>query len=91
MSNSPLTGVGIVIITTPVRRLYQRLAGHQNLANAAACNQMYSESEPVDFTVRLANSVPNLPGGQVKFYDEFSYRRTVIDNHVHQKHFFQIS
>ena len=34
-------GQNDLIITTPVRGLYQRLAGHQKLANAVACKEMH--------------------------------------------------
>ena len=31
----------------------------------------------VDFAIGLVNSVLNLPNGQMKFFEEFNYRRTV--------------
>ena len=32
----------------------------------------------MDFSIRLLNSVLNLPNGQVKFFGESNYRRTVL-------------
>ena len=32
----------------------------------------------VDFAIGLANSILNLPDGQVKFFEEFNYIRTIL-------------
>ena len=32
----------------------------------------------MDFAIGLANSILNLPDGQVKFFEEFNYIRTIL-------------
>ena len=38
-------------------------------------NKLVSDSPGVDFSIRLVNSVINLPDGQVKFFEEFKLQR----------------
>ena len=38
----------------------------------------------VDFTIRLVNSVLNLPNGQVKFFEEFNLQKNCEINSAHQ-------
>ena len=39
----------------------------------------------VDFTIRLVNSVLNLPNGKVKFCEEFKLHKNCVINPAHQK------
>ena len=39
----------------------------------------------VDFDIGLVNSVPNLPNGQVKYFEEFSLQKNCEINSTHQK------
>ena len=41
----------------------------------------------VDFTIRLVNSVLNLPKGQVKFFEEFNLQKNCEINSAHQNFF----
>ena len=41
----------------------------------------------VDFTIRLVNSVLNLPDGQVKFFEEFKLKKNCEINSARQKAF----
>ena len=41
----------------------------------------------VDFTIRLVNSVLNLPNGQVKFFEEFNLQKNCEINSAHQNFF----
>ena len=41
----------------------------------------------VDFTIRLVNSVLNLPNGQVKFFEEFNLQKNCEINMAHQNFF----
>ena len=39
----------------------------------------------VDFAIRLVNSVPYLPDGQVKCFEEFNLQKNCEINSAHQK------
>ena len=41
----------------------------------------------VDFTIRLVNSVLNLPNGPVKFFEEFNLQKNCEINSAHQNVF----
>ena len=47
------------------------------LMNSAAKKGVSDSPGLVDFAIGLVNSVINLPNGQVNFFEESNYRRTV--------------
>ena len=46
---------------------------------------MSNSSRLVDFAIGLVTSVLNLPGGQVKYFEEFNLQKNCETNSVHQK------
>ena len=53
----------------------------------AVCNEsiMFDGLGLVDFAIGLANSVLNLPDGQVKYFEEFNLQKNCEISSSHQK------